>query len=298
MSILITMAAMAAQPMEPQGQWQVDFGEKACIAAREFKDSDGDIVTVIFKPAAHLRSMEVIAVADGYRRDALGGKGSLQFAGERHEAKLIRYGDRANDAVVTRFTVPLRAEDLARASEIALETEWDRMSMPLSRVDEVSRLLGECVEKLRALYNVDESGLTDGPRGGADGAKGDVRSLFRPSDYPSRSMRDGAGGMARAFLLIDEKGEAVDCSLSAYGGDALILAQTCAILMERARFEPATDANCFPTRGSYFTPTITWRISGKGDGDNGQAEFEEMEALYATPADELIDSSALTPIDD
>ncbi|WP_343346365.1 hypothetical protein WJT74_02295 [Sphingomicrobium sp. XHP0239] len=296
---LVAMAGATqaqAQPLQPDGQWEVNFGERACVAARKFRDADEDAVTVFFKPAAHLRSMEVVSIVDGYRRDAQGGKGSVQFAGQRHDAKLIRYGDRESDSVVTRFTVPLRAEDLSEASEMVLDTEWDRLSMPLSRIDEVSGLLADCVEKLRILYNVDGSGLTDGPRGGADGAKGDVRSLFRSTDYPSRSMRAGVGGMARAFLLIDEEGKAVDCSLSAYGGDPLILAQTCAILLERARFEPATDANCFPTRGSYFTPTITWRMQGKGD--TGQAEFDEMEAIYATPVDDLIDRSELTPLEE
>lgn len=62
------------------------------------------------------------------------------------------------------------------------------------------------------------------------------------------------------LLMIDEKGAVVDCVTVESSGVATLVAMGCQVIRERARFTPALDINGKPTRDTYLTPTLTWRI--------------------------------------
>ena len=57
----------------------------------------------------------------------------------------------------------------------------------------------------------------------------------------------------------DERGAVADCSITETSGYATIDAQSCAIIQERAKFEPAIDTQGKPTRSSY-SQRITWKL--------------------------------------
>ncbi|MEN3973353.1 hypothetical protein WJS89_11805 [Sphingomicrobium sp. XHP0235] len=282
MAFLMAAAALAAAAQaEPASKWQVDFGEAACLAARKYA-IDGDDVTMIIKPAAHGLSTEFMLLKDGRSQPALAATATVWLDGEKIEAKRISYKSDELGQVVSRYTVPVNAARLASVSRLTFEDGRERTMIDVPRMGGVSDALGKCVSQLRETYNVAGEGLSEGPLGGADGAKGDVRSLITSDDYPASSVMSGKGGIARAFLLVNAEGRVKDCTLVSYAGDPLVLAQTCNILIERARFKPATDRDCVPTQGSFTTPIIRWMVQGKRRSAERAMvdEFEAMDRTY------------------
>jgi hypothetical protein len=58
-------------------------------------------------------------------------------------------------------------------------------------------------------------------------------------------------------LAIDEDGRAKACTIMRGSGSKILDEWTCALVMKRARFKPAKDAEGKATQGSYFE-TVRW----------------------------------------
>jgi protein TonB len=93
-------------------------------------------------------------------------------------------------------------------------------------------------------------------------AKGDVRSLFSPDDYPAAAQSAGAEGTAQAELTIGPDGRVTGCTLIRSTGNSSLDSTTCNILRRRAKFSPAKDSNGNATSDTYQTPPIVWRLEG------------------------------------
>ena len=116
---------------------------------------------------------------------------------------------------------------------------------------------GEYAEQaLAGLYTA----LVDGRSGPAPAKyRGDRMRLLTNDDYPPAALRAEQQGRADATLLINEFGRAENCGVVNSSGSIALDQATCDILMRRARFYPALDAQGRITRGSV-TESITWRI--------------------------------------
>jgi protein TonB len=89
-------------------------------------------------------------------------------------------------------------------------------------------------------------------------AKGDLRRFFSSDDYPWMALIKDQEGQVQFSILIDEKGRVADCSVIEPSGVAVLDAQSCAILTERASFTPAIGTDGKPARDSYIS-RIVWR---------------------------------------
>ncbi len=96
----------------------------------------------------------------------------------------------------------------------------------------------------------------------AQSAKGDLRTLFSPDDYPASASAAGAEGTAQASLSIGPDGRVTSCSLIRSTGNGALNSATCNILRRRAKFTPARDSNGNATTDTITTPPITWRLEG------------------------------------
>jgi protein TonB len=96
----------------------------------------------------------------------------------------------------------------------------------------------------------------------AQSAKGDLRTLFSPDDYPASASSAGAEGTAQAQLTIGPDGRVTGCSITRSSGNGSLDSTTCNILRRRAKFTPARDSNGQPTSDTITTPPITWRLEG------------------------------------
>lgn len=65
---------------------------------------------------------------------------------------------------------------------------------------------------------------------------------LKPSDYPPEAWVANEEGTARFELAVSKEGKPTGCTILETSGFELLDAQTCAIAMERAEFEPAVNA--------------------------------------------------------
>ena len=67
------------------------------------------------------------------------------------------------------------------------------------------------------------------------------------------------GGIVEFALLVNEAGRIADCTVIASSNAPSLDAQSCAILVERARFQPAVGVDGKPVKDAV-TSRITWKI--------------------------------------
>jgi periplasmic protein TonB len=85
--------------------------------------------------------------------------------------------------------------------------------------------------------------------------KGNTGNWVTTNDYPTRALREEREGVTGFRLSIGADGRATGCDVTSSSGSADLDQATCANLMRRARFAPATDGEGNPTTGSYTSRT-------------------------------------------
>lgn len=97
------------------------------------------------------------------------------------------------------------------------------------------------------------------------GAGARARSVGNPgswvtsSDYPADALRGGMEGVVAFTLQIGSDGRANGCTVTAPSGWELLDSTTCDLMMRRARFRPARDAEG-REMASTFSSRIRWEI--------------------------------------
>jgi TonB family protein len=77
--------------------------------------------------------------------------------------------------------------------------------------------------------------------------------------YPKASLAAGEEGIVRYRVRIDRRGRAHRCEVIQSSGHVRLDQATCAMLMENARFTPASDRRG-KGRGSSYEGRVVWRI--------------------------------------
>jgi TonB family protein len=90
-------------------------------------------------------------------------------------------------------------------------------------------------------------------------ARANLPSLFSDEDYPPEAVRNHEEGPVGFHLEIGKDGVPTSCSVTGSSGSAVLDSTTCRLLMERARFEPARDAQGRPATDTY-SGRIIWRL--------------------------------------
>ncbi|MBN8809431.1 MAG: energy transducer TonB [Sphingomonas sp.] len=88
---------------------------------------------------------------------------------------------------------------------------------------------------------------------------GDVTSWIQPDDYPPEAIRANRQGRVVAALQIDATGQITSCKIQTSSGTESLDAKACAILMERGRFNPATDKRGRAIASVYYFP-VRWAM--------------------------------------
>jgi protein TonB len=95
----------------------------------------------------------------------------------------------------------------------------------------------------------------------AQSAKGDLRTLFGPDDYPASAQASGAEGTVQATITIGTDGRVVGCNVTRSSGNSSLDSATCNLIRRRAKYTPARDSNGNPTSDTIQTPPIRWQLS-------------------------------------
>lgn len=91
---------------------------------------------------------------------------------------------------------------------------------------------------------------------------GSVSGLFTSADYPEDAVAAGQSGDTSFTLMIDERGNIMDCAIRESSGIATLDAMGCQVIRERAKFIAAKDSNGKPVKSIFLTPQIRWRLAG------------------------------------
>lgn len=81
------------------------------------------------------------------------------------------------------------------------------------------------------------------------------------NDYPSDALREYKGGLINFRLTIGPDGKPSKCSIQRAINESLFAQTTCKLLMKRARFSPALDAEGKPV-ASFFISSARFQIGG------------------------------------
>jgi TonB family protein len=90
---------------------------------------------------------------------------------------------------------------------------------------------------------------------GPNRAKANLPALFSTDDYPVDAIRRDEQGTVAFRLLINRRGRVSECQIVSSSGSNALDGATCRILEDRARFEPARDAD-----GKRIADETTGRI--------------------------------------
>lgn len=89
--------------------------------------------------------------------------------------------------------------------------------------------------------------------------QGNYAQWVTTNDYPTSGLRAEHEGSTRYRLSVDTSGKPTGCSIAVSSGFADLDSATCATLMRRAKFTPASDETGARVAGSY-SGTVTWRL--------------------------------------
>lgn len=257
LSALGTTPARAAEPLQPTGKWNVDFGDAHCTAVRTYGPLDKPL-TLAFKsaPIGDVMQLTVVRSARGNEMNQYPGTMTV----DRSAPVAVSFLGHPADAGKLRVTsVKLTSGNFApirTATSVRLRapSEIDT-TFALSNMSQVADTLDRCVLDLRVVWHVGEhaaklkqAAVTLQP----------LQKLFSSEDYPRVALNNDGTGMVQAMLLISATGRIASCMVTETSGHASLDAQTCIILARRARFAPAIGLDGKPAN-SATTARIRWK---------------------------------------
>jgi TonB family protein len=90
-----------------------------------------------------------------------------------------------------------------------------------------------------------------------------ISSLFSADDVPIDLVPDGEVRRVGVRVTVKPDGKLDDCRADSSSGIPKLDAYTCAIILRRARFDPAIGPDGQPTYGVIRT-TVTWAVNASG----------------------------------
>jgi TonB family protein len=247
-----------ARPVQhkPVNRWIVDFADNQCVASLNFGDSKNPLFFGL-KPSPLGEIMQVVVVKKaGYFESPDQLPVKIQVDNQPPlEFSMLAVGGKPGAPDNFRINLaladfaPLRtATSVTIISGGKLNETFQLVQMPA-----LLKAMDACVADLRRHWNIDPD-LKAKLRARA---KGDLISLFSSNDYPGVSLQKRQGGLVGMVILIDEMGKPADCMVTQTSGSAALDTQACAIVVKRARFEPAIGEDGKPAKDSYIS-RIRW----------------------------------------
>ncbi|CAA9528218.1 MAG: hypothetical protein AVDCRST_MAG23-764 [uncultured Sphingosinicella sp.] len=250
--------ASAAPPRQPIGKWQVDYGDTACTAARNYGPAEKP-VTLAFRPSPNGTVVRLMVARPGRVSTPHHFAVTTTITSEKAKTTGLRFesADKKRDIIWINFD-RAALDGLQAAGEIAIKagvTIEERF--PLPGIGSVLKSLDTCNADLRKHWNVEEAAASQLSKGAT--VLKPLHSLISDSDYPAQAIRERASGSTRFMMMVDETGALKDCMVEETSGIASLDAMSCSVFLQRAKFSPALDAAGKPAR-SVLTARITWRI--------------------------------------
>lgn len=266
LSMMGAVAALAsgahaqAPAWQPAGKWQIEYADKQCVASRPFKNADTQILVAI-RPSETNDSAEMAILAPGSLRFLDIAEIEVFVGDEKAKAAdMYRMPAVADGQVLHTFYLD---EDeftkLIQVQRLKLSSEPLTFDVPLERIDDVRRLLDDCINDLLATWGLDpavRANLASFPK--PRGSK----PIFDGSDYPLAAVKRGALGRTKVRVIVGVDGRARDCQVILTSGHKDLDETTCRVATSRGRFEPAKTKDGRSVESPYIY-SIRWMVSSR-----------------------------------
>lgn len=253
-------AADAGAVLQPVSPWNLDYAVTQCTAMRNY-GSATDPVTFAMVPAPEGDTYELLV---GYKRPAAEFadelEGTVDFGSGPIKAWLLRYGSKNRKLTIYQFRISSAAMAQARtARSVTFHIKGaPDVAFSLETIPALMDGLAKCTDDLKDYWNM--GGKTVARE--AAPAKGDLRSIFSANDYPWEALSRWQQGTSQYLLMIDDKGKVAGCHVVTPSGVPILDVMGCAVIQERAKFDPARDSTGKPVRSTVVTPPVSWRMEG------------------------------------
>lgn len=252
--------------------WQVEWTKTSCTLARGFGEKD-DLQSLIFEQFSQGQNFQLLITARALSATNQQDKPTLIYVtgdddtgySDKQERALLGknkkgvttlfvpgsdlFGDTPGNARLIESSIKRLIVKL-RGRTVAFETG------PLEKPFDAMR---KCTDDLVRTWGLDPDAmrrLTRWPT-----AKTSPGTWLKPNDYPGSALSTGAQSLVSFRLLIDSTGTPTDCLIQRSYGDERFNRITCDKIVERARFEPALDAQGKAV-ASYYGTSVSWVIGG------------------------------------
>lgn len=282
-----TLAGAVEPPLilKPSSKWEVNYKDDSCRLARRFGEGDDTVVVMFdkYKPVMYFWMTLVgkpLDIKNEYR--AL----NVHFGSNVSKQKMPFYTGTLNDDLPAIFIrnaaliVPateeiwepyLNADSQGRRDIDMLVKKREDMvtsielAKPLRRsvVLETGPLrpalnaLEKCTEELLSHWGIDVEKHTNLKRAATPIYP--TGEWFSESDYPSSMLEKGARSIIHFRLNVNEKGMPTACHIQHSNRLKEFDEVVCKVLMKRARFEPALEADGTPI-ASYHADNIRFHM--------------------------------------
>lgn len=262
LSLLAWGVGAAAEPAarNPTEKWNVNFADAQCVASRTYGTAKEPLHLVLKAPPLG-EVMQIAVIKGGYSPQAEQVEARIRLdEGSPLKTSMLMFSAPRSNTRVYLLNMPAAEFSLVRqAKSLSIRSDGLNETFALSQMAPLLKIVEDCVADLRAVWNVADPQGAGSPL--ASRASGQLASLFKPEDYPSPAMQQNKGGSLRFAVLIDESGRVADCTIIETSGVPSLDAQTCFIIKERARFQPARDSAGKPAKDAAFQ-RVTWRLKG------------------------------------
>ena len=253
----VLAAPAAAAPLQPTKRWVIEFADEKCVAAREYGAADTP-VAIILKPSPIGDILQMTLISPAAGRPTRQVTANVRIGDDPSiPLQALAFDSKQSKVRSVRINLPENvAARLAGATAISVSSEGEvNANYALTQMNDVAKTLSKCVADLRAFWNI---GPEHEPNIRAR-AKANLASFISDEDYPEMAYERDQGGTVKFALLINEAGRVADCTVTESSNVPSLDAQSCAILVRRARFEPAVDTAGKPTKDAVVS-RITWRM--------------------------------------
>lgn len=266
---LLTIALLSAfpgpalaAPLQPTGKWRLDFADQRCLATRNYGSGDQPLYLALKpSPAGGLMQLIIARKAAG-SSFADQGKVVLRPAGQNHiSTTYLAWHDRSSKLrLMSVILTSAQFDQVRSATGLAVEADKElRREFGLTAMPALAGQIAVCLADLQRHWNI----RPDGAPGGETraGPTGSLAKLFDSDDYPGLAIRNEQKGQVKFIVLVDEAGKQQDCTVTEASGIASLDAQTCAVIMERGKFQPAVmDGKAIK---SWMEGRIRWELPGR-----------------------------------
>jgi TonB family protein len=257
-ALIATSVQSAQAARQPTGQWVVNFDAAQCFAARNYGTIEKPLYLVIkAPPMGEVVQLGILREGPAVRAEQQ--KGSIQFD-ELEPIRISMLDYKQPKSRLRTFLANVPAEKFSaarRANSVRVSTPGVDERFALTSMASLLKTIDDCVADLRRVWNVSNPGERHPSL--KEAAKGNLQGLFDSDDYPTQALFEEGTGSVRVVMLVSEQGRIADCSVVETSGFSVLDAQTCAVILERARFTPAVGLTGKPAK-SVLYQKITWRL--------------------------------------